>query len=103
MVKRLSAVVWTAPGGPLFGQGTVAGAAAAEQLGSADPALGGFDRASDVDPGVGVELAEHVADVRFDGLLAEKQLSGDLGIGLAVHDQIGDLELATGQRAYAAV
>src|SRR3954447_10722782 len=58
-------------------------------------AVGGLHRAGDVDPGVGVELAEHVANVGLDGLLAEKQLAGDLGVGLAIDDQLRDLELAT--------
>src|SRR4051794_19401007 len=71
------------------------------RVSSAAATLGAFHRASDVDPGAGVELAEHVADVRLDGLLAEKQLTGDLGVGLAVDDQLGDLQLATGQRAHA--
>ena len=56
-----------------------------------------FDRSRDVDARAGVELAEHVADVRLDGLLAEEQLVGDLGVGLAIDDQSGDLKLATGE------
>src|SRR3954462_12197923 len=82
---------------------TVARVTVTVQPASAEAAVGGFHRASDVDPGARVEFAEHVADVRLDGLLAEKQLACDFGVGLAVDEQLGDLELATGQRAHAAV
>src|SRR4051794_14069940 len=66
---------------------------------SVDRALGRFDRARDVHARAGVELAEHVSDVRLDGLLAEEQLARDLAVGLAVDDQPGDLELSLCQRA----
>jgi hypothetical protein len=59
--------------------------------------LGLFDRARDVDARAGVQLAEHVSDVRLDGLLAERQLARDLAVGLAVDDEPGDLQLPLGQ------
>jgi hypothetical protein len=44
------------------------------------------------------ELAEHVAAVRLNRLLAEEQFADDLDIGLAINDQSGDLKLAFGER-----
>src|SRR5690348_10422981 len=61
-------------------------------------AAGALDGARDLDPGADVELVEEVADVALDGLGAEVELGGDLGVGAAVDDQLGDLELARGQR-----
>src|SRR4051794_10955253 len=49
-----------------------------------------------------VELAEQVAHVGFDGLDAEEQLGGDLGVGLAVDDEPCHLELALRERLEAA-
>src|SRR5262249_12025269 len=43
-------------------------------------------------------LVEDVAQVGLDGLLAQEQLRGDLRVGLAVDDEPGHLELASGQR-----
>ena len=56
-----------------------------------------LDGSRNVGPGTHIELAEHVADVRLDRLLAEEQLAGDLTVRLAVNDQPGDLELALRQ------
>src|SRR6185295_13821336 len=56
-----------------------------------------LDRSRNVDPRADVELAEDVADVRLDRLLAEEQLAGNLAVGLAIDDQPGDLKLALGQ------
>jgi hypothetical protein len=36
--------------------------------------------------------------VRFDRLLAEEQDAGDLGVGLAIDDEISDLVFALGER-----
>jgi hypothetical protein len=44
-----------------------------------------------------MELAEDVADVRFDGFLADDQFLGDCGIGEALGDQAQDFELAVAQ------
>ena len=44
------------------------------------------------------ELHEDVPQVRLDRLVAEEQLGGDLAVGLAVGHEVGDLELALGQR-----
>src|ERR671918_2633903 len=56
-----------------------------------------LDGARDLDPRVGIQLAEHVADVRLDSLRAKEQLACDLAVGLAVDDQPGDLELTRGE------
>jgi hypothetical protein len=45
----------------------------------------------DSSSGGDAELAEDVAQVRFDGLLAEEQLGGDLAVGLACGNQLGHL------------
>jgi putative flavoprotein involved in K+ transport len=60
--------------------------------------VGLLDGSRDVNPRARVELAEHVADVRLDGLRAEEQLARDLAVGPAVDDQPSDLELARGER-----
>ncbi len=39
-----------------------------------------------------------MAQVGLDRLLAEVELAGDLGVGLALDDEPRDLELAFGQR-----
>jgi DNA-directed RNA polymerase specialized sigma24 family protein len=65
--------------------------------GSVRDRVSAFDCPRDLHAGVNVELSEHVADVGLDGLLAQEQLAGDLGVGLAVDDQHGDLELALGE------
>ena len=59
--------------------------------------VGLLDGPRDLDPRVGIELAEHVADVRLDRLRAQEQLARDLAVGLAVDDQPGDLELTRGE------
>ena len=51
--------------------------------------------------GVRVELAEDVAHVRFDRFRAELQLRGDLAVGAAVDDELGDLEFSLGERVEA--
>src|SRR6266542_5130621 len=43
-------------------------------------------------------LVEDIAQVRLDRLAAEEQLLGDLGVGLAVDDEVCNLEFAFGQR-----
>jgi hypothetical protein len=44
------------------------------------------------------EFREDVTEVVFDGVWAEVKLGGDLLVGLAHHDEIGDLALAWRQR-----
>ena len=56
-----------------------------------------LDPSGQVDARGHVELAEHVAQVRLDGLEAQEQLVGDLLIRAAVDDEPGDLELTTGE------
>src|SRR5262249_17775957 len=56
-----------------------------------------LDRAGQLDAGRDAHLAEDVAEVGLDGLLAEEQLGRDLGIRLAVDDEAGELELALRQ------
>ena len=53
-----------------------------------------LDGARELDARRHAELAEDVAQVRLDGLEAEEQLGGDLGVRPAVDDQRGDLQLA---------
>ena len=61
-------------------------------------AVGVLDGTCQLDACRDADLAEDVAQVRLDRLLAEEQLGGDLGIGFAVDDEPRDLELACGQR-----
>ena len=44
-----------------------------------------------------VELGEDPADVGLDRLLRQHQRVGDLAVGQAAGDQLGDLQLARGQ------
>ena len=46
------------------------------------------------------QLDEHVGEVALNGLLADEQLRRDLAVGLADHDQAGDLALAAGQACF---
>src|SRR4051794_19227917 len=55
-------------------------------------------RARNLDPRGDVELAEQVAHVRFDGLDAEEQLGGDLGVGVATGDEARHVQLALRER-----
>src|SRR4051812_9322978 len=57
-------------------------------------AIRALDDPRDLDARAGVQLAEHVPDVRLDGLRAEEELARDLAVGLAPDDHPGDLELA---------
>src|SRR3712207_4783207 len=54
-----------------------------------------------VDRGLGavlqVELAQHVADVPLDRLLADRQFRGDLPVGAPLRDQAQHLLLPLGQ------
>src|SRR4051794_2940707 len=61
-------------------------------------AVGAFDGARELDTRAHAEFAEDVAQVRLDGLLTEEQRRGDLGVGLAVDDEAGELELARAER-----
>jgi hypothetical protein len=63
-----------------------------------DVAIGALDRAGDIVARGDVELAEDAAQVAFDGLDAEEELGGDLGVGAAVDDEARDLGLALGER-----
>ena len=62
-----------------------------------DRHVGLLDRPRDLDSGIGVELPEHVADVRLDRLRAQEQLAGDLCVRLAIDDQARDLEFPRGE------
>src|SRR5262249_53148677 len=57
-------------------------------------AVGALHGARELDARRDADLAEDVAQVRLDRLLAEEQLGGDLRIRLAVDDEPGELELA---------
>jgi hypothetical protein len=57
-------------------------------------AFGAFDGARELHSGRDVDLAEDVAQVSLHRLLAEEQLSRDLGVRLPVDDQARDLQLA---------
>ena len=59
-----------------------------------------LDRARELHARGHRELAEHVPDVRFDGLLAEEEAGRDLSVGIAIDDQPGDLELTLAQRLH---
>ena len=59
--------------------------------------IGALDRAGQLDARGDVELAEDVAQMGLDGLLAEEQLGRDLGIRLRVEDETRHLELALAQ------
>src|SRR4029079_5997165 len=61
-------------------------------------AVGALDHARDLYTGRDIELLEQVPDVRLDGLRAQEQLRGDLSVGLPVHHQTRDLELALGEQ-----
>jgi hypothetical protein len=57
----------------------------------------GFTGADDGLGAVGdLELGKDVGDVVADGLLAQVQLFGDLGVRLVAGDEIQDLALAVG-------
>ena len=56
--------------------------------------IGPFDCLRELDPRGDADLPEDVAQVRFDGLLAQEELRGDLRIRLAVNDEPGKLKLA---------
>src|SRR3954463_11671582 len=64
---------------------------------SPDVAIRALDRAGDIVARGDVELAEDAAQVGLDGLHAEEELGGDLGIGAAVDDETRDLALAFGE------
>src|SRR4051794_26058984 len=55
-------------------------------------------RARHLDPRGDLELAEQVAHVRFDGLDAEEQLGGDLGVCVAADDEARHFQLALRER-----
>src|SRR5215467_13603172 len=61
-----------------------------------------LDRPGQLDAVGDADLAEDVAEVGLDGLLAEEELGRDLGVRLAVDDEARQLELALGQRRDAA-
>src|SRR5262249_9405421 len=60
--------------------------------------LGALDRARELDACRDADLAEAVAQMGLDRLLAQEQLGRDLGVRLALDDEAGHLELALGER-----
>src|SRR2546430_2080869 len=50
----------------------------------------------------GMQLRVHVVDVVLDGLLADPERAGDLGVGPAPDELVDDLDLASGQLGRAA-
>src|SRR5436190_14852613 len=60
-----------------------------------EAALVGSDDGLDAVPGA--ELGQHVAYVGLDGLHAEEQLGGDLGVGPALRDEPQDPGFAVGE------
>src|SRR4051794_33561323 len=60
--------------------------------------VGALDSARHVYARGYAELAERVAEVRFDRLGAEEEFGGDLRVRLAVDDEPCDLEFALGER-----
>ena len=60
--------------------------------------VGALDGTRHFYPRCDAELAEGVAQVRFNRLRAQEELGRDLRIGLAVDDESCDLELALGER-----
>src|SRR5262249_47296394 len=56
-------------------------------------AHGAFYSPCELDTRGDIELAEDVAQVGLDRLVAEEELRGDLGVGSPVDDQLGHLEL----------
>jgi hypothetical protein len=60
-----------------------------------------LDCARDLESRGDVELAECVAQVRFDRLGAEVEGGGDLSVRLAVGDEPPNLEFASGERGHA--
>ena len=47
--------------------------------------------------GADAELGEHLAEVPFDGARADEQLGADLGVGMPVGGEAGDLRLLRGE------
>src|SRR5262245_40537819 len=74
------------------------GASVGFQLGRGDVRCLTLDCACEFDSRTDADLAKDVAEMRLDGLLAEEELSRDLGIRLSVDHEVCDLELAFGQR-----
>src|SRR5262245_43941590 len=60
--------------------------------------VGARDSDRDLDARADVQLAEDVAEMRFDRFLAEEQLGGDLRVGFALRDESSELQLARRQR-----
>jgi hypothetical protein len=61
-------------------------------------AVGALNNARHLNARCDAELAKGIAQVGFDGLGAKEKFGSDLRIGLAVHDESRDLELALGER-----
>src|SRR6185503_5927794 len=64
---------------------------------SRDVSIRALDGTGDVVARGDVELAKDAAQMGLDGLDAQEQLGGDLGIGAAVDDEARDLDLTLGQ------
>jgi hypothetical protein len=56
-----------------------------------------FDKASEFHARGYVELVERVANVRLDGLCAQKQFRCDVPVCLSVRDELGYLTFAAGK------
>ena len=65
------------------------------QVGRAAPRVG--QRPDELSPRADVELGEHLAQMPFDRTWTEKQLGADLGVGVSVPGQPGDLRLLRGE------
>jgi hypothetical protein len=65
---------------------------------SGQRSLSPFDDACDVDARGHSQLLEEVADMRLNGLTAEKELGGDLGIGPSIHHKPRNLKFPLGER-----
>jgi hypothetical protein len=66
-------------------------------VGLSGPGRRGLDHSCQLDARVDVQLVEDVSHVRVDSVMGEEQAYGDLAIGEAVHDELGDGELRLGE------
>jgi hypothetical protein len=59
--------------------------------------VGPLDDARHFDARCDAELPEGTAQVALDGLRAEKELGGDLRVGLSIDDESSDLKFSFGE------
>jgi hypothetical protein len=67
------------------------------RLGQRGRAFGVRKRPTQLLAGADVELEEHLAQVVLDGPRADEQLRTDLGVGMALGCETGDLRLLSGE------